>query len=84
LAIGVVVTVLRASELITGKQHRHALREQKRRQDVADLPVAELDNFTIVSWTLGPAIPGSVARVAILVVFAVGLIVFVFVRNGVA
>ena len=40
LAIGVVVAVLRAPHFIAGREHRHALRKQERRQQIAFLPRA--------------------------------------------
>jgi hypothetical protein len=35
LTIGIIVAVLRAPNLIAGLQHRHALRQEKRRQEIA-------------------------------------------------
>jgi hypothetical protein len=37
LAVGVVVFILRAGELVTGEQHRGFARKQERRQHVAHL-----------------------------------------------
>ena len=41
LAVGVVVAALRAAELVAGEQHRHALREEQRREQVSLLAFAQ-------------------------------------------
>ena len=41
LAVGVVVAVLRAADLVAGDEHRHALREEQDRGEVLHLPLAE-------------------------------------------
>ena len=45
LAVGVVVAALRARELVAHQQHRHALRKQQRRQQVALLPARAARGF---------------------------------------
>ena len=65
LAIGVVVAVLGAAELVAGEQHRRALREQQRRQHVALLPLAQRDDRRVVGRALGAAIPGAVVGTAV-------------------
>ena len=44
LAVGVVVAALRLAELVAAADHRHALREQQRRHEVALLPLAQLEH----------------------------------------
>ena len=41
LAVGVVVALLRAAELVARQQHRRALRQEQRRQHVAHLALAQ-------------------------------------------
>ena len=60
LAVGVVVAVLRVAELVAGEQHRHAWREQQRRQEVALLPLAQLDDRRIVGRPFDAAVPAVV------------------------
>ena len=48
LAPGVVVAALGAAHLVAAEQHRHALREQQRRQEVALLARAQLDDRGVV------------------------------------
>ena len=55
LAIGVVVAALRAAELVAGQQHRHALRQEQRREQVAR-PGARAARSTPGS-SVGPSTP---------------------------
>ena len=62
LAIGVVVAVLRAAELVAGKQHRRALRQQQRREEIALLALAQRDDLGIVGRAFGAAVPATGCR----------------------
>ena len=55
LAVGVVVPALRAADLVAAEQHRNALREEQRRQDVALLPRSQ-STLTAAS-SVGPSAP---------------------------
>ena len=54
LAVGVVVALLRAPELVAAADHRHADRQQQRRHEVALLLLAQLDDVRVV---VGPSTP---------------------------
>src|SRR5205085_12081814 len=75
LAIRVVVAPLCAPDLVAAAQHRHALRQKQRRQEVAHLAAAQRDDIGIVRVSLGAAVPRSVVTLAVFVVFAVCLVV---------
>ena len=81
LAIGVVVALLRARELVARQHHRRALRQQQRCEEVAHLPLAQGVDARIVGRTLGAAVPGAVVASAVLVVLAVRLVVLVVVAD---
>ncbi|MGC3974445.1 MAG: hypothetical protein QM771_08710 [Nitrospira sp.] len=57
LAIGIVVPLLGAADLISPTQHRHALRKQQRRQHIPFLSEAQLAHGRIVGGTFNAAIP---------------------------
>src|SRR4051812_32471663 len=68
LAIGVVVAVLRMTELVAGQQHRHTLREEQRGEEVPLLPCAKRRDFAVLRRAFLAAVPAIVivAAVAIL------------------
>jgi hypothetical protein len=74
LAIAVVVAVLGAADLVAAEQHRHALRQHQRREEIAHLPVAERDDLRVVARPLDAAVPRAVVALAVAVVLAVGLV----------
>ena len=84
LAPRVVVAVLRAAELVAPEQHRHALREQQRRQEVAHLPQPQLADLRIVRRPLDAVVPRAVVVAAVVVALAVRLVVLLVVRDEVA
>ena len=57
LTIGVVVSVLRSPEFVAGGEHRRALREQERRQEVLLLPQTQRANFGIVGRPVIRVVP---------------------------
>ena len=60
LAVRVVVPELRSPQLVAVADHRHALRQQHRRQEVALLPLAQRVDLRIVRRPLGAAVPAQV------------------------
>ena len=70
LAPGVVVAALRAAELVAAEQHRHALREEQRGQEVALLARAQRVDLRVVGLALDAAVPGAVVVGAVAVVLA--------------
>src|SRR3954449_11286269 len=83
LAIGVVVAPLGATALVTGDDHRYALRQEKRGEEIALLLLAQRDDLDVIGRSLNPAVPGPVVALAVAVVLAVGLVVLVVVRDQV-
>ena len=76
--------VLRAAALVAGQQHRRALREQKRRQEITRLLGPQRDDRGIVAGTFDAAVPAQIRVASVAVVFAVGLVVFAVVTDQVA
>src|SRR5271165_4458254 len=83
LAVGVVVAVLGAAELIAAAQHGNALRKKQRRQQVALLALACGEDFRIVGRTFNAHVPGVIVVGAVLIVLAVGFVVLVVVADQV-
>src|SRR5581483_3260573 len=84
LAPGVVVALLRAAELVAAEQHRNALRQEQRREEVALLPCTQRVDRGIVRLAFGAVVPGAVVVGAVLVPLLVRLVVLVVVRDEVA
>ncbi len=83
LAVGVVVALLRAAELVAGEQHRRTLGQEQGREHVALLPVADLVDLRIVRGAFHPVIEGVVVGMAVAILLAVRLVVLLVVRNEV-
>ena len=84
LTPGVVVALLAAAELVAAEQHRHALGEQQRGQEVALLAGPQRVDLRIVGVALDAAVPGAVVVGAVLVVLQVGLVVLLVVGDQVS
>ena len=84
LAPRVVVAALRARELVAAEQHRHALREEQRREEVPLLPRAQRVDVRIVGRPFDAAVPRAVVVGAVAVVLAVRVVVLLVVRDEVA
>src|SRR5580692_5411178 len=84
LAVGIVVAVLRAADLVATEHHRNALREHQRRDEVALLARAQRVYLGIIGRAFGAAIPRAVVAVAVAILFAVRLVVLVVVGDQVA
>ena len=52
LAVGVVVAALGPADLVAGQQHRHALRDEERGEEVAHLPLAQRVDRRVVGLAL--------------------------------
>lgn len=83
LAVAVVVAVLGAAQLVAVTDHRHALRQQQRGQEIALLAGPQGVDLLVVGRSLGAAVPGPVVALAVVVVLAVGLVVLLVVGHQV-
>ena len=81
LAVGVVVATLRARKLVTERDHRHALRQGEGRQDVAHGSIAGFENGRIARRPLDPPVATEIVARAVLVVFAVRLVLLLLVTD---
>src|SRR5262245_289217 len=81
LTIGVVVAVLCPTPLIAAAEHRHALGKKEGREKIAPLPVAQRIDLQVVGRTFGAAIPRLIIVVAVAIVVAVQLVVFLVVAD---
>src|SRR6185437_2964401 len=75
LAVTVVVAALGAPEFVAGEQHRNALAEKERDEEVPHLPVAQGRDPRILRRALSAAIPRPVVVGAVSVLLAVGFVV---------
>src|SRR5258705_5040508 len=67
LAPRVVVAELRAVVLVAADEHRRALRQQQRGQEIALLALPQRAYFRVVGLALDAAVPGAVVVGAVLV-----------------
>src|ERR1700723_408759 len=81
LTVGVIVSVLRMANSISGIHHGHALGEQERCHQIPLLLSSQGPNTGIVSWTFHPAIPTPVIVIAVAIVFAIRFVVFFVVTD---
>src|SRR5207248_6270908 len=84
LAPRVVVAVLRAAELVAAEQHRDALREEQRGEEVPLLARAEHTHLRVVRRPLDAAVPRAVVVGAVAVLLEVRLVVLLVVRDKIA
>ena len=84
LGVGVVVALLGAAELVAVEQHRDALAEQQRGDEVALRARPQLQHLGVVGGALGAVVPRAVVALAVVVVLAVGLVVLLVVGHQVA
>ena len=84
LGVGVVVAVLGAAQLVAVQQHRHALAEQQRGDEVALLAGPRLEDLGVVGRALHAVVPRAVVALAVVVVLAVGVVVLLVVGHEVA
>ena len=84
LAVGVVVAVLGAAELVAVQQHRDALAQHQDRQEVLLLPQPQRPDHHVVGRPLDTAVPASVVALAVVAAFAVGLVVLLVVADEIA
>jgi len=84
LAVGVVVAVLGAADLVAAEQQRQAERQQQRRQDRPGLAFAQRVDSSVVGDAFRAAVPGAVVAGAVAVVLAVRLVVLIVVGDQVA
>ena len=83
LAVSVVITLLGTPAFVTAAQHRHALREKKRAEEIPLLSAPKSVDLWILRRTFGPTVPRLIVVVAVLIVFAVRLVMFIVVGNQV-
>src|SRR5262249_25655141 len=79
LAPGVVVSALRWSNLVAGKQHWHALRERERDEEVAPPPAAKRHDLLVVGLAFDARVPGAVVVRAVPVLLEVRIVVLLVV-----
>src|ERR1700733_6082986 len=83
LAPAVVVAALGAGDLIAAGDHRHALGEEQRGEQVAALAGSQIADSWVVGRSLDAAVPGAVLVVAVPVVLKVRLVVLFVVGDEV-
>src|SRR5258708_3147975 len=81
LAIGVVVTLLRAPHFVAHRYHRETQRQHRHREEILHLPVAELLHVGVGGGTFNSPIITSIVVSTVAVAFAIGLVVLAVVGN---
>ncbi|SKW50398.1 Uncharacterised protein [Mycobacteroides abscessus subsp. abscessus] len=76
--------MLGTADLVSVRQHRRALAQYQGCEDVAHLPGAQRENLRIIGGPFHTAVPGPVVGFAVLIVLAVGLVVFLVVGDQVS
>src|SRR2546423_3508713 len=84
LTPGVVVAALCSRRLVAGDEHRDALRQQQRREEVSHLPPADGVNRRVVRWAFDAVVVTDVVVVAVAVAFAVRLVVLLVIADEVS
>ena len=79
LTVAVVVSVFGISKFIAGEEHRRSTAAHQDCTGVADHAVAECENFRIIGFALGTAVPASVIIGTVRIVPSVCLIVLIIV-----
>ena len=82
--VGVVVAALGAAALVAGGDHRDAVGQAQRRDQVGGLAVTQREHVRVVGLALDAAVPGPVVVGAVAVALAVGLVVLAVVGDEVA
>src|ERR1700739_2490590 len=83
LAIGVVVSVLSPAKFVSAEQHRDAARYKQCQKKVLNEALAQRLDGWIVAWSFESAILAIVPISAIMIVFPIGLVVFLPVAHKV-
>src|SRR4029453_11656535 len=83
-AIRVVVSLLRAPDLVSAAKHRYALRKEQGRQEVAHLPPAPGEDVPVFTRPLLAAVPRTVVAFAVAVLFAICVVALLVVGNEIA
>ena len=83
LSVGVVVAALGSPDLVAVRQHRNALRERERGDEVAHDAKAHVEDLWIVRLALYTPIAADVVVVAVAILLAVGLVVLLLVAHEV-
>ena len=83
LAVGVVVALLGAADLVAAQEERDAEGQQERREHGPPLAGPQSQHVGVVVGALGPTVPRTVVVRAVPVGLAVGLVVLAVVGNEV-
>src|SRR6266850_3199420 len=81
LAIGVVISALRAPDFVPHDDHRNTERQHRRGKKILHLPIAQLLDRGIIGRALDPAIPSAVVAGAVAIAFTIQCVVFFVIRN---
>ena len=83
VAVGVVVALLRAPDLIPHQDHRDSQRHQGESQAILHLAITQPFDLRVLGRAFDSAVPAPVVVGAIAVVLAVGLVMLIVVGNEV-
>src|SRR5215467_6747596 len=83
LRVRVVVSLLRARDLVAVREHRDSLREGERRDEIAHLAVPVVEDCRVRRLSLDTPIATDVVVAAVPIVFAIRLVVFLLIADEV-
>ena len=84
VAVGVVVAELRAAQLVAVREHRDALREGERREQIALHARAQRQHRRVVARALDARVRAPVGVRAVAILLAVGFVVLALVAHEIA
>src|ERR1700745_4165557 len=81
LTVGIVIAALGSSDFIAHEKHGQTKRQHCDGEEILHLSVSESLNYRIIGGPLDATVPASIVVSAVAVVFAVGLVMFLVVRD---
>src|SRR6267143_651796 len=84
VTITVIIATLRPRDFVAHEQHGYSAAEEKEGRCVLHLPTTKSIHAGVISFSLPPAVPAIIIVGAVVVPFAVRLVVLAVVRNHVA
>src|SRR4029434_8345790 len=72
---------LPAADFVAAKQHRNALRQKQRGQEISLLTITQLGDLRVFRGSLRAALPRSIMAFHVAAFFTVGFVVLVIIRD---
>ena len=82
--VRVIIAVARVAVFVAHEEHWDSLRNEKGEEKVAHLPFAERGNRRVIGRSFMTAIPTVILVIAIVILFAISVVVLVLIGDEVA